>query len=62
MPADLGISLYKKELTTDKAELILVREPLKFQDILLSNYNYQFISDNLRKYNKKQEKQWLIQL
>ena len=52
MPVDFGISLYKKELTTDKAELILVREPLKFKDILLTNYNYQFISDNLRKYNK----------
>ncbi len=42
MPVDLGLSLYKEELTTDKAELILVREPLKFQDILQSNYNYQF--------------------
>lgn len=52
MPIKFGISLYKQELTTDKAELILVREPLKFQDILLSNYNYQFISDDLKKYNK----------
>lgn len=51
-PSDFGISLYKEELTTDKAELILVRPPLKFQDILLSNYNYQFISDKLRKNNK----------
>lgn len=55
MPIDFGISMYKRELTTDQAELVLVREPLKFQDILLANYNYQFISDNLRKYNKKQE-------
>lgn len=56
MPTDLGISLYKEELTTDKAELILVRQPLKFQDILLSNYNYQFILDSLRKHNKNKRK------
>ena len=45
--ADLGFSIFKEEFTTDKAELILIREPLKFNDILLSNYNYQFISDKL---------------
>lgn len=49
---DFGFTQFKEELLTDKAELILVREPLNFNDILLSNYNYQFISDNLRKYNK----------
>lgn len=49
---DFGFTQFKEELITDKAELLLVREPLNFNDVLLSNYNYQFISDNLRKYNK----------
>jgi hypothetical protein len=35
---------------TDKAELILVREPLKLEDILLSIYDYEFITDQKRKY------------
>lgn len=43
---------YKEELVTDKAELVLKREPLTFEDILLSTYNYQFISDDKRKYKK----------
>ena len=50
---DLWFTQFKEEFITDKSELILVREPLTFNDILLSNYNYQFISDDLRKYNKK---------
>jgi hypothetical protein len=45
-----SFTTYKETLTTDKAELILVRDPLKFDDILLSNYEYQFITDNLRRY------------
>lgn len=53
MPLDFGLSIYKEELIIDKAELILVREPLKFQDILLSNYNYQFVSDCLNKRKKE---------
>lgn len=53
MQIDFGFTIYKTELTTDQAELILVRKPLKFDDILLSKYNYQFISDNLNKYKKK---------
>lgn len=43
---------YEEDYITGKAELVCVREPLKFEDILLSNYNYQYISDTLRKYNK----------
>ncbi len=50
---DLGFSIFKENFVTDQAELILTREPLKFNEVLLSNYNYQFISDELRKYNKK---------
>ena len=48
-----GFTLYKEELITDKAELILERQPLTFNDILLSNYNYEFISDDLTKHKKK---------
>ena len=40
---DFGLTVYKEEITTEDAELVLVRAPLKFTDILLSNYNYQFI-------------------
>ena len=46
---DRGFIFYQSKLKTDKAELILVREPLKFSDILLSSNNYKFISDNLHK-------------
>ena len=49
---DLGFTLYKQELMTDKAELILERPPLNFNDILLSNYEYQFMSDNKSKHLK----------
>lgn len=51
--ADFGFTIYKEQFKTSEAELILVREPLKFEDILLSKYDYQFISDNLRKYKKR---------
>ena len=50
MPLDLGFTTYKETLTTDKAELVLVREPLKLEDILLSVYDYEFITDQKRKY------------
>jgi hypothetical protein len=50
MPLDLGFTSYKEEITTDKAELVLVREPLKLEDILLSIYDYEFITDQKRKY------------
>lgn len=42
MPIDFGFSLYKEKLVTDQSELILVREPLKFQDILLTNYKFKY--------------------
>ena len=50
---DLGFTLYKPELKTGEAELVLVREPLKFEDILLSVYNYEFITDEARKHKCK---------
>ena len=46
----MGFTNYKEQLITDKAELILVREPLKLEDILLSIYDYEFITDQKRKY------------
>ena len=51
---DFGMTLYKEELITDKAELIQVRNPLKFKDILLSRYNYQLLLDK-SKYNKNKK-------
>lgn len=38
-----GFTIYYEELITDKAELVLLRDPLKFKDILLTNYNYQVL-------------------
>jgi hypothetical protein len=38
--ADYGVSIYKPDFKTDKAELILERKPLVFKDILASNYKY----------------------
>ena len=52
-PLDMGFTNYKEQLITDKAELILVREPLKLEDILLSVYDYEFITDEKRKYKRK---------
>ena len=52
MKRDKGFTLYEENYITGDSELILVREPLKFEDILLSKYNYQYISDSLRKYKK----------
>lgn len=53
MSIDLGFDYYKKEMITDKAELVLVRPPLKLEDILLSVYDYEFITDEARRYKHK---------
>ena len=42
-PIDMGFTYYNKELITDKAEFILERQPLTFQDILVFNNDYEFI-------------------
>ena len=34
---------YYKELKTDKAELIIQRDPLNMQDLMISNNNYKYI-------------------
>ena len=52
MKYDKGFKFYEDIYITGDSELIEVREPLKFEDILLSKYNYQYISDSLRKYKK----------
>lgn len=48
-----GLTMYKEELEVVSPELVLEREPLKFNDILWTVYNYQFLSDDARKYKKK---------
>jgi hypothetical protein len=40
MKYDKGFTLYDENYITRDSELIEVREPLKFEDILLSKYNY----------------------
>jgi hypothetical protein len=40
-------------MITDKAELVLVRPPLTLEDILLSVYDYEFITDEVRRYKHK---------
>lgn len=50
---DFGASLYKQNFKSDKAELILERQPLTFKDILLSNYKYQYITDYTKWKKKK---------
>lgn len=43
MTSTIKLKWYSEELTTDKAELIIQRDPLKFEDILVYNNNYEFI-------------------
>ena len=43
MITDLGFARFKKNFKTDKAELILTRDPLKFKDILLETKNYEYL-------------------
>jgi len=40
MKREKGFTLYDENYITGDSELILVREPLKFEDVLLSKYNY----------------------
>ena len=44
---DYGFTTYKETLKTDKASLILTRSPLKFNDILVSNYHYEILNNKL---------------
>lgn len=38
---DMGFVIFKDSFISDQAELVCVREPLKFCDILISNYDYE---------------------
>lgn len=42
-PIDFGYTLFKQQLITDSAELVLTRNPLKFEDILVTNHKYDFL-------------------
>lgn len=42
-PIDMGFTFYSENLKTKEAEFILAREPLKFNDILVYNNDYEFI-------------------
>ena len=42
---DMGFTFYKENLKVSKPELVLEREPLKFSDILVTNYDYQIINN-----------------
>lgn len=42
-PTQVKVKQYIQELVTDKAELITIREPLKFRDILINDNKYQFL-------------------
>ena len=50
---DLGTSIYKANFKTDKAELVMERNPLTFKDILASNYKYQYVTDYTKWKKKK---------
>ena len=52
-PDDFGLSMYKSDYITDKAELVCKRNPLTFKEILASNYNYQFVKDYTKWKKKK---------
>lgn len=41
--SDLGMTFYKENLESDKAELIITRDVLKFKDLLVSNNTYEFL-------------------
>lgn len=40
--ADLGYHIFKREFTTDSAEIVLVRDN-KFKDLLVTNNNYEYV-------------------
>jgi len=43
MSADLGLTYLKENCYLEDPELIEIREPLKFKDILIKNNNYDCI-------------------
>ena len=45
--ADLGFTIYKESFTSQESELLIVRRPLTFNDVLVSNYNYDILSNKI---------------
>lgn len=43
LPVNLGFKVFKKELKTDKAELIIERKPLTFKDVLINENDYDLL-------------------
>jgi hypothetical protein len=39
----MGYTFFLRELKTDKAELIEIRKPLKFKDILINDNEYELL-------------------
>ena len=44
-PSDVGMTFFYRDFKSDKAELIAIREPLKFEDILVTNYKYDILNE-----------------
>lgn len=42
--SDIGYQMLLKDYKTDKAELIIERNPLKFEDVLITKYKYQTLN------------------
>lgn len=43
--SDLGMTLFYKEYRSSEAELIEIREPLKFEDILVTTHKYNVLNE-----------------
>lgn len=41
--SDIGFKVYIENITTDKAKLIITRDPLKFKDILINDNEYELL-------------------
>ena len=51
--SEIGFVSYREELITDKAEFMFERNTMKFEDILVTKYDYQFLDNNLKYKSKK---------
>ena len=43
--SDIGMTSFHRDFKSDKAELITIREPLKFENILVTNYKYDILNE-----------------
>ena len=48
MMLDVGFTTYKEHFVTGDAQLVLVRDTLKLKDILISEYDYEFLKCKYR--------------